>query len=55
MFSQKEYESKKELIARIRNNFEENKDMGSSFNPVPEFNKRERRRKKINSIKHLLE
>ena len=27
MFSQKEYESKKEVIARIRNNFEENKDI----------------------------
>ena len=27
MFSQKEYESKKEIIARIRNNFEENKDI----------------------------
>ena len=27
LFSQKEYESKKEIIARIRNNFEENKDI----------------------------
>ena len=27
LFSQKEYESKKEVIARIRNNFEENKDI----------------------------
>ena len=27
MFSQKEYESKKEIIARIRSNFEENKDI----------------------------
>ena len=27
MFSQKEYETKKEIIARIRNNFEENKDI----------------------------